>query len=203
MRIVLASSNRGKIREIKNYFGSEVFAFSDLIEPFEIIEDGNSFKENAIIKAKSIQKFLPNDIIIADDSGITLPALGGIPGIYSARFAGEGATDKENLFKLIDELKKYNLKTTPAYYTSAIALATPYGIFTTHGFMYGDVIDEARGNNGFGYDPMFIPKGFDKTLGELDEQTKKSISHRTKALNLAKYILEVVKWKKSINLKKI
>ena len=200
MRIVLASSNRGKIREIKNYFGSEVFAFSDLIEPFEIIEDGNSFKENAIIKAKSIQKFLPNDIIIADDSGITLPALGGIPGIYSARFAGEGATDKENLFKLIDELKKYNLKTTPAYYTSAIALATPYGIFTTHGFMYGDVIDEARGNNGFGYDPMFIPKGFDKTLGELDEQTKKSISHRTKALNLAKYILEVVIDFKNISL---
>ena len=193
MRIVLASSNKGKIKEIKKYFGNDVFAFSDLIEPFEIIEDGKSFKENAIIKAKAIQNLLPNDIIIADDSGISLPALGGIPGIYSARFAGKKASDKENLFKLINELKKHNLKTTPAYYTSAIALATPYGIFTTHGFMYGDVIDEARGNNGFGYDPMFIPKGFDKTLGELDEEIKKDISHRTKALNLAKYILEVVK----------
>jgi XTP/dITP diphosphohydrolase len=193
MKIVLASSNKGKIKEIKKYFGENVSPFSDLIEPFEIIENGDSFKENAIIKAKAIQKKLPNDIIIADDSGITVPSLGGIPGIYSARFAGEGATDKDNLFKLIDELKKYNLKTTPAYYTSAIAIATPYGVFTTHGFMYGDVIDEARGNNGFGYDPMFIPQGFNKTLGELDEQTKKSISHRTKALNLAKYILEVVR----------
>jgi len=193
MRIVLASANKGKIKEIKKYFGEEVVAFSDLIEPFDIIEDGTTFKVNAIIKAKAIQKKLPNDIIIADDSGISVPKLGGIPGIYSARFAGKGATDKDNLFKLIDELKQNNLKKTEAFYTSAIAIATPYGVFTTHGFMYGDVIDEVRGDNGFGYDPMFIPKGFNKTLGELDEQTKKSISHRTKALNLAKYILEVVR----------
>ena len=193
MRIVLASANKGKIKEIKKYFGEEVVAFSDLIEPFDIIEDGTTFKANAIIKAKAIQKKLPNDIIIADDSGISVPKLGGIPGIYSARFAGKGATDKDNLFKLIDELKKNNIKITEAFYTSAIAIATPYGVFTTHGFMYGDVIDEVRGDNGFGYDPMFIPQGFNKTLGELDEQTKKSISHRTKALNLAKYILEVVR----------
>jgi XTP/dITP diphosphohydrolase len=193
MKIVLASSNKGKIKEIKKYFGENVSPFSDLIEPFEIIENGDSFKANAIIKAKAIQKKLPNDIIIADDSGISVPKLGGIPGIYSARFAGKGATDKDNLFKLIDELKKNNIKITEAFYTSAIAIATPYGVFTTHGFMYGDVIDEVRGDNGFGYDPMFIPQGFNKTLGELDEQTKKSISHRTKALNLAKYILEVVR----------
>ena len=193
MQIVLASSNRGKIKEINKYFGDNVVAFSDLIVPFEIEENGKSFKENAIIKAKAIYEKLPNHIIIADDSGISVPKLGGIPGIYSARFAGKGATDKDNLFKLIDELKQNNLKKTEAFYTSAIAIATPYGVFTTHGFMYGDVIDEVRGDNGFGYDPMFIPKGFNKTLGELDEQTKKSISHRTKALNLAKYILEVVR----------
>jgi len=200
MRIVLASSNKGKIKEIKKYFGENVFPFSDLIESFEIIENGNSFKANAIIKAKAIQNKLPNDIVIADDSGISVPKLGGIPGIYSARFAGKGATDKENLFKLIDELKKNNIKKTEAFYTSAIAIATPYGVFTSHGFMYGNVIDEARGDNGFGYDPMFIPQGFNQTLGELDEQTKKSISHRTKALNLAKYILEVVKDFKNISL---
>ena len=193
MRIVLASSNQGKIKEIKKYFGEDVVAFSDLIEPFEIIEDGNSFKENAIIKAKAIQEKLPNDIIIADDSGISVPALGGIPGIYSARFAGSNASDKDNLFKLINTLKENNISKTLAYYTSAIALATPYGIFTTHGFMYGDVIDEARGDKGFGYDPMFIPQGFNKTLGELDFDVKKEISHRTKALNLAKHILEVIK----------
>jgi XTP/dITP diphosphohydrolase len=193
MRIVLATSNKGKIKEIKKYFQKDVYAFSDLIEPFEIIENGNSFKENAIIKAKSIQNKLPKDIIIADDSGISVPVLGGIPGIYSARFAGKNANDKDNLLKLIDELKKNGIKSTKAFYTSAIAIATPYGVFSTHGFMYGDVIDEARGDNGFGYDPMFIPQGFTKTLGELDEQTKKSISHRTKALNLAKYILGIVK----------
>ena len=191
--IVLASSNKGKIKEIKKYFGEDVVAFSDLIEPFEIIEDGNSFKENAIIKAKAIQEKLPQHIIISDDSGISVPALGNIPGIYSARFAGENASDKDNLNKLINELKKNNIKKTPAFYTSAIALATPYGIYTTHGFMYGDVIDEARGDKGFGYDPMFIPQGFDKTLGELDFEIKKDLSHRTKALNLAKYILDVIK----------
>jgi len=191
--IVLASSNKGKIKEIKKYFGEDVVAFSDLIEPFEIIEDGESFKENAIIKATKIYEKLPNNIIIADDSGISVPALGDIPGIYSARFAGSGASDKDNLNKLIEELKNNNIQKTPAYYTSAIAIASPYGVFTTHGFMYGDVIDEARGDNGFGYDPMFIPQGFDKTLGELDDEVKKSISHRTKALNLAKYILEVIR----------
>ena len=191
--IVLASSNKGKIKEIKKYFGDDVVAFSDLIEPFEIIEDGDSFKENAIIKAKAIYEKLPEHIIIADDSGISVPALGGIPGIYSARFAGEGASDKDNLFKLIDELNKNNIQKTEAFYTSAIAIASPYGIFTTHGFMYGDVINEARGDKGFGYDPMFIPQGYDKTLGELDDDIKKEISHRTKALNLAKHILEVIK----------
>ena len=191
--IVLASSNKGKIKEIKKYFGEDVVAFSDLIEPFEIIEDGESFKENAIIKATKIYEKLPNNIIIADDSGISVPALGDIPGIYSARFAGSGASDKDNLNKLIEELKNNNIQKTPAYYTSAIAIASPYGVFTTHGFMYGDVIDEARGDNGFGYDPIFIPQGFDKTLGELDDEVKKAISHRTKALNLAKYILEVIR----------
>ena len=193
MDIVLATSNKGKIKEIKKYFGENVVAFSDLIEPFEIEENGKTFKENAIIKAKAIYEKLPNHIIIADDSGISVPILGNIPGIYSARFAGDNATDKDNLNKLINELKKNNIKQTPAFYTSAIALATPYGIFTTHGFMYGDVIDEIKGDKGFGYDPMFIPQGFDKTLGELNDEIKKSISHRTKALNLAKYILDVIK----------
>ena len=193
MRIVLASSNQGKIKEIKKYFGDNVVAFSDLIEPFEIIEDKDTFKENAIIKAKAIYQKLPNNIIIADDSGISVPELGGIPGVYSARFAGEGASDKDNLLKLISKLKEDNIKQTFAYYTSAIAIASPYGIFTTHGFMYGDVIDEIRGEKGFGYDPMFVPKGYDKTLGELDFEIKKTISHRTKALNLAKYILDVIR----------
>jgi XTP/dITP diphosphohydrolase len=194
MKIILASSNKGKVKEIKEILsGYEIIPYTDLIEKFEIEENGKSFKENAIIKAKSVAEKLPGYIVMADDSGISVPALGGVPGIYSARFAGEGASDKDNLYKLIGELKKRNITKTPAFYTAAIAIATPYGIFTTHGFMRGEVINEAKGDKGFGYDPMFIPKGFDKTLGELDEKIKQKISHRYKALKLADKILKVIK----------
>jgi len=191
MRIIVASSNKGKIKEIKEFLG-KAYPYTDFIESIEIEESGKTFKENAIIKAKEIQKYFPNDIILADDSGISVPILGNKPGIYSARYAGEGASDKDNLNKLINELKKRNIKKTPAFYTAAIAIATPYGIYTTHGFMYGDVIDEKKGDKGFGYDPMFIPKGYNKTLGELDSEIKKKISHRSKALELTKIILKVL-----------
>ncbi len=193
MKIVLASGNRGKIKEIKELMvGFEVIAYSDILDKFEIIEDGKTFKENAIIKAKAVYEKLSNknDIVIADDSGISVDALGGIPGIYSARFAKVGASDKENLNKLIQTLKQNSLTKTKAHYTASIAIATKYGIFTTHGWMYGNVIDKPRGDNGFGYDPMFIPLGYDKTLGELDKKTKEKFSHRSKALKLAKIILE-------------
>ena len=193
MKIVVASGNKGKIKEIQEILKDyEIVPYTDLIEPFEIDESGKTFKENAIIKAKAVQKKLPEFIILADDSGISVPIFNNKPGIYSARYAGEGASDKDNLNKLINELKKRNIKKTPAFYTAAMALSTPYGIFTTHGFMRGDVIDEARGDKGFGYDPMFIPKGFDKTLGELDNEIKQKISHRYKALDLIKKILKVI-----------
>jgi XTP/dITP diphosphohydrolase len=193
MKIVLASSNKGKIKEIKEILKDfEIIAYTDLIKPLEIEENGKTFKENAVIKAKAIQEQLPGYIVLSDDSGISVPAFGGTPGIYSARFAGSNASDKDNLKKLINELKNRNIKKTPAFYTAAIALSSPYGIFTTHGFMYGNVIDEARGDKGFGYDPMFIPKGFDKTLGELNEKIKQKISHRTKALKLMEIILKTI-----------
>lgn len=191
MRIIVASSNKGKIKEIKNILKDiEVIPYTDLIDFINIEESGKTFKENATLKAKAIYKKLPNELVLADDSGITVPILGNIPGIYSARFAGERASDKDNLNKLINELKKRNIKKTKAFYTASIALASPFGIFTTHGFMYGDVIDEIRGDKGFGYDPMFIPRGFDKTLGELDENIKQKLSHRTKAIELMKLIIK-------------
>ena len=194
MKIVIASSNKGKIKEIKEILdGFDIVPYNDLIEPFEIEENGNSFKENAIIKVKAIAEKLPNEIILADDSGISVPVLNNAPGIFSARFAGEDASDKDNLNKLIEELEKRDIKKTPAFYTAAIAISSPYGVWTTHGFMRGDVIDEARGDKGFGYDPMFIPNGFKHTLGELDKEIKNKISHRTKALRLAKIILDVLK----------
>ena len=197
MKIILASANKGKIREIKEYYDDEVLAYSDVIEPFEIIEDGTTFQENALIKARAIYEKLDNFagsfVVLADDSGISVPALNNEPGIYSARYAGEDVTDKDNLHKLIDELKKNNIEKTEAFYTAAMAIVTDTGEeFTVHGWMHGDVIAQAQGDKGFGYDPMFIPEGFDKTLGELDSDVKKALSHRAKALKLTKAILQTL-----------
>ncbi len=194
MKIILASANKGKIREIKEYCSYEVLPYSDVVEPFDIIEDGETFKENALIKARAIYEKLKDSgehfVILADDSGISVPVLNNEPGIYSARYAGENVTDKDNLHKLIDELKHQNIKKTPAFYTAAMAMITDKGEeFTVHGWMYGDVIAEARGDKGFGYDPMFIPEGYHDTLGELDADVKEALSHRSKALKLTKTIL--------------
>lgn len=173
----------------------DVFSFEEVMEPFEIIEDGSSFKENALIKARSVYERLDDKdaIVLSDDSGISVDALGGEPGIYSARYAGEGATSLQNLDKLISVLKQNNLKSTPAFYTAAIALVYKGNEFCVHGWMHGNVIDEKKGENGFGYDPIFIPLGYDKTLGELDDGIKEDISHRSKALELAKIILKILK----------
>jgi XTP/dITP diphosphohydrolase len=193
MKIVLATSNRGKIREFNRFFDDEIIAYSDLITPFEIIEDGETFAQNALLKARAISEKLGSEcIVLADDSGISVPLLGGAPGIYSARFAGVDASDGDNMRFLIDKLKEQGVARTPAFYTAAIALVCNEGEFVTHGWMHGDVIDEARGEGGFGYDPMFIPLGFDKTLGELDEAVKKEFSHRSKALRLMQPILEMI-----------
>jgi len=196
MKLVLATGNKGKLREFKQMCQDEVVAFSDLLGEFDIVEDGDTFAANALIKARTIYEKLGEEyLVISDDSGISLPVLDGAPGIYSARYAGDGVTDKDNLYKLIDAVKEKGLKSTPAYYTAAIAIVSKYGEYVVHGWMHGDVIDEARGEKGFGYDPMFIPKGFDKTLGELDDEVKSMISHRGKALELAKPIINMLKSK--------
>jgi len=193
LKLVLATSNKGKVREIKALCEEyEVVPYSELIEEFEIIEDAHTFKENALIKARAVFKAIgdENIIVIADDSGISVDALDGEPGIYSARYAGVGASDKDNLYKLIDSLKEKKLSHATAFYTAAIAIVTKDVEKTVHGWMYGTVINEARGEGGFGYDPMFIPLGYDKTLGELDDKTKKELSHRSQALSLAKKLLK-------------
>ena len=196
VRIVLASSNKGKIREIKKLLPEhDVVTYSELLGEFEIIEDGNSFKENAIIKAKAVDEKLKINgykdyIVIADDSGITVPALNFEPGIYSARYAGMNASDGENNKKIIKKLTENNLNEADAFYTACLAIGYQNSIYTTHGWMYGKVINEVRGDNGFGYDPLFIPTGFEQTLGELDEDLKKEIGHRAKGLNLALKIIK-------------
>jgi len=196
MKLVLATGNKGKLREFKQMCQDEVVPFADLLGEFEIVEDGDTFAANALIKARTIYEKLGEEyLVISDDSGISLPILDGAPGIYSARYAGVGVTDKDNLYKLIDAVKEKGLKSTPAYYTAAIAIVSKYGEYVVHGWMHGDVINEPRGDKGFGYDPMFIPAGFDKTLGELDDDIKSEISHRGKALELAKPIINMLQRK--------
>ena len=198
MKIVLASGNKGKITEFQKLMpNDDVIAFSEILGNIEIVEDKDSFKGNAIKKAQTIYdeliKIGQNDVIvISDDSGITVPALNNEPGIYSARYAGEGSSDKQNNAKLIENLNKINLEKTPAFYTACIAIVYKGQVYTVHGWMHGNVINKELGEGGFGYDPMFIPNGFDKTLGELGYEAKKEFSHRTKALDLAMKVLDVI-----------
>jgi len=195
MKLVLATGNKGKLREFQRMCKDEVVPFSDLLGAFDIVEDGDTFAANALIKARTIyEKLAEKDpqgdyVVISDDSGISLPLLGGEPSIYSARYAGEDATDKENLYKLVDEVKKKGVSSASAYYTAAIAIVSKYGEYVVHGWMHGEVIVELRGEKGFGYDPVFIPNGYKKTLGELEDEVKAGISHRGKALALAKPII--------------
>jgi len=201
MKMVLATGNKGKLREFKQMCKEEIVPFSELLGEFDIVEDGDTFAANALIKARTIYEALgkkyPEEVyvVIADDSGISLPILDGAPGIYSARYAGEGVSDKDNLNKLVDAVKEKGLASTPAYYTAAIAIVSKYGEYVVHGWMHGDVIDKPRGEKGFGYDAMFIPTGYKETLGELDADVKSGISHRGQALELAKPIIQMLQTK--------
>ncbi|MDD5211543.1 MAG: RdgB/HAM1 family non-canonical purine NTP pyrophosphatase [Sulfuricurvum sp.] len=200
MRIVLATSNKGKVREIKELLHDrEVFPYTDLIEGFEIVEDGDTFKENALIKARAVYKALGDTdaVVVADDSGISVDVLGGAPGIYSARYAGEGCSDKDNIDKLINSVKNAGFESSPAHYTAAIAIVSKEGESCVHGWMHGDVSIFPRGENGFGYDPIFTPAGHTLTLGELDSEVKVGISHRSKALHLAKILIDQIKTQRS------
>lgn len=190
---MLATSNKGKVREISNILsGFDIRKLSDFLEPFEIIEDGATFKENALIKARAVYEKLQdkNVVVLADDSGISVPLLEHEPGIYSARYAGEGASDQENMELLISKLKEKKVECSKAYYSCAIAMLGAFGEYTTHGFMHGEVVVEPKGVKGFGYDPMFIPKGYSRTLGEIEDDEKNSFSHRGKALKSVKRLLE-------------
>lgn len=205
MTLILASGNKHKIKEFGEIFsGFRVAPYTDFAPSFEINENGTSFKENALIKARAVfervaansPNALLDSIVIADDSGISLPILNNAPGIFSARFAGVGASDLDNLNKLIAEIKARNLAETPAFYTAVIAVARKIGASrgekigeiyaaSAHGWLYGVAIAAPRGKNGFGYDPIFIPEGYDQTLAELSSETKTRISHRARAAMLA------------------
>ncbi|MGP1450139.1 MAG: RdgB/HAM1 family non-canonical purine NTP pyrophosphatase [Wolinella sp.] len=195
MKILVATSNSHKLREISEIFANhDVMSFGEILSPFEIIEDGTSFKENAIIKARAIFSRLSKDeqakyAVISDDSGICVDVLKGAPGIFSARYAGETTSDEENLNKLIAQLKACGADSSKAHYVAAIALIIDGHEFTTHGFLHGEVITIPRGSGGFGYDPIFIPCGESRTLAEMSPAEKNAISHRANGLQLANLLM--------------
>jgi XTP/dITP diphosphohydrolase len=187
IELVVATRNAHKTREIQLILGSD-FTVRDLgayAEISEIHEDGTSFEENANLKALAASRQLPA-LVIADDSGLEVDALGGAPGIYSARYAGASATNRDKIDKLLRELVRV-LATDErrrARFRCVVALARNGNLLGTfEGIVEGRIADEARGNGGFGYDPIFIPEGFEQTFGELSTEVKNTISHRAKAIH--------------------
>jgi XTP/dITP diphosphohydrolase len=186
MDLLMATHNAHKTREIQRMLGAK-FAVRDLSEHTDIskpLENGKTFEENAILKAIAASRELPS-LVIADDSGLEVDALGGAPGIYSARYAGENATDKANIDKLLRELARQNVPTDrrTARFRCVVAAARNGTLLRTfEGVVEGTIVDLPRGSHGFGYDPVFQPKGFDQTFGEMASQLKNKISHRAKAI---------------------
>jgi XTP/dITP diphosphohydrolase len=187
VRVVLASGNSGKLREL----GSVLAPFGfDLVSQSTLgvqtpAETGATFAENALLKARhaAAMTSLP---ALADDSGIEVDALGGRPGIYSARYAGEGASDQANLHKMLDEMRGVPAPQRTARYQCVVAFvrtATDSAPILATGTWEGTLIGEPRGLGGFGYDPIFLPRGFDRTAAELDPREKNSLSHRGQALH--------------------
>ena len=186
LKIFLATGNKHKIEEISDIFSDienvEILSIKDGVEIPEVIEDGTTFEENSKKKAVEIAKFL-NMITIADDSGLCVDALNGEPGVYSARYSGTG-DDSKNNEKLIENLK--GIENRKAKFVSVITLAKPNGeTFSFEGEILGEIVDNPRGNTGFGYDPHFYVEEYQKTLAQLPE-LKNKISHRAKALEKLK-----------------
>jgi len=186
IELVVATRNRHKTREIQQSLGPD-FRVCDLgahPEISEIDESGTSFEENAKLKAAAASKQLPT-LVIADDSGLEVDALDGAPGIYSARYAGPNATERAKIEKLLTELARVHAKADErrARFRCVIALAHNGNLLGTfEGIVEGKIADEVRGDSGFGYDPVFIPDGFEQTFGELPKEVKNTISHRAQAI---------------------
>jgi len=192
-KIIFASKNEGKVKEVRhilNGIGAEILSLNDVGFTNEIHESADTFEGNAKIKAEIIfNKFkLPT---IADDSGIIALPLRNEPGVYSARYAGENATDEDNNRKLIERLKSF-----PEPHKGKFICAAVYyfgaDFIVAMGEIAGRIINEPRGTNGFGYDPLFLPDGYDKTTAELPPEIKNKISHRFNAFDqLKKHLLEL------------
>lgn len=189
IKIVFASGNKHKIEEfsaiLMRYIPSiEIVSMKEVGIFDDIIENGSTFEENAFIKARAVSKY--GYICVADDSGLAVEALGGAPGIYSARYAGEHGNDKKNNMKLLEDMK--NIKNRNAAFVCTIACAFPEGMknedFCVRGECKGMICYEEKGEGGFGYDPLFFVEKYEKTYAELSSDEKNKISHRAVATEI-------------------
>jgi XTP/dITP diphosphohydrolase len=194
-QLVIATRNNGKIFEIKALLAGlveQVRSAADFIDFPETVEDGATFEENALKKAREASQFsaLP---ALADDSGLVVHALGGRPGVYSARYAGDGAGDAANNALLLEECLNIPAEQRQAAFICALAFVTPEGdeqLFS--GRITGRILTEARGDGGFGYDPLFLVDGFDRSMAELTLSEKNSLSHRAQAFRKFREYLEMM-----------
>lgn len=191
-KLVIATANKHKLKEIESLFKGTVIKeiLSMPSDIGEIIEDGSTFIENSLIKAKTVYNHtkLPS---LADDSGICVNALGGKPGIYSARYGGENLGYKEKMQMLLDELKDKQDRT--AYFITSAVCVLDYNYYiAVEGRVNGKIIENPRGFDGFGYDPIFQPEGYDVTYAEMSLEEKNSMSHRALAMNKMKNILSCI-----------
>jgi XTP/dITP diphosphohydrolase len=184
-KILIATGNAGKVREFSGLFKDlpfEICGLKDFPEIQEIAETGATFEENSRLKAAGYAR-QTGFWTLADDSGLEVEALHNAPGVLSARYAGIAASDAEKIEKLLKELKKTGAEEKKARFVCAIAFAAPDGeiVSVEIGVCEGRISDKPLGNNGFGYDPIFVPENFEQTFGELPENIKQQISHRGRA----------------------
>ena len=195
--IVLATNNQGKVREMRRLFGSlplEIRSLADFTAITDVDETGSTFRENAELKARDFAR-QTGQLCLADDSGLEVEALGGAPGVRSARFAGSETSYAVKNAMLLDRLSATGDQFRRARFVCAMALADPGGnvIHAVEGVCSGTVANEPRGTNGFGYDPIFIPDGYDQTFGELTDDVKQRISHRARAADeIVRYLLDFI-----------
>lgn len=190
---IIATHNPGKVKEFKDILapkGYDVKSLADIGFLEEIEETGHTFEENAVLKAEAVAKVV-NKMVIADDSGLSVDNLGGSPGVYSARYAGEQKDDTANINKVLQELKGIEKEQRTARFRCALAVSIPgKETKTVEGHVEGYIAEEPKGENGFGYDPIFIVKDKDKTMAELTSDEKNKISHRANALKKLSQLLE-------------
>lgn len=190
---IIATHNPGKVKEFKEILepkGYDVKSLAEIGFTEEIEETGHTFEENAILKAEAVAKAV-NKMVIADDSGLSIDNLGGKPGVYSARYAGEQKDDQANIDKVLSELKGIEKEQRTARFRCALAVSIPgEETKTVEGHVEGYIAEEPRGEYGFGYDPIFIVKDKDKTMAELTSDEKNKISHRADALKKLSKLLE-------------